>query len=67
MASVVIYAVFGDLYAATLVLTRSPWAALAAGAVSLAAAAGHPKLCWPLAAGALDARRENLAMVAQGR
>ena len=67
MTSVLIYAVFSGLFAAVLALTRSPLAALAAGAVILAAAAAAAKLCWPLAAMALDARRENLAMVAQGR
>jgi len=35
--------------------------------VVLAAAAGVARLGWPLAARALDARRENVAMIAQGR
>ena len=51
----------------TVALTRSPIAGLAAGTLVLAAAAGIARLGWPLAALALDARRENLAMVAQGR
>jgi hypothetical protein len=67
MASVLIYGVCGGLFAGVLALTGSPWAGLATAALILLAAALSARLFWPLAALALDARRENLAMVAQGR
>jgi hypothetical protein len=67
MASTLAYGVCGGLFAATLALTRSPLAGLAAAALVLAAAWAVARLGWTLAGRALDARRENLAMVAQGR
>jgi hypothetical protein len=66
-SAVFAYAVCGGLFAATLALTESAVAGLAAAMLVLAAAWGIARLGWPLAARALDARRENLAMVAQGR
>ncbi len=67
MASVLIYGFCGGLFAAVLALTGSPWAGLTTAALILVAASLSARLFWPLAARALDARRENLAMVAQGR
>jgi hypothetical protein len=67
MVSTAAYGVCGGLFAATLALTRSPLAGLAAATLVLAAAWGVARLGWTLAGRALDARRENLAMVAQGR
>jgi ABC-type ATPase involved in cell division len=67
LSSVIAYGICGGIFAATLALTRSPLAGLAAAALVLAAGAGIARLGWPLAARALDSRRENLAMVAQGR
>jgi hypothetical protein len=67
LSSVAAYGVCGGLFATTLALTRSPWAGALAAAIVLAAAAAFARVGWLLAARALDARRENLAMVAQGR
>lgn len=67
ITSTFVYAVCGGIFATTVVLTRSPVAGFAAATALLAAAALVARLSWPLAARALDARRENLAMVAQGR
>jgi hypothetical protein len=67
MVSTAAYGLCGGLFAATLALTRSPLAGLAAATLVLAAAWGVARLGWTLAGRALDARRENLAMVAQGR
>jgi len=67
LAAVVAYAACGGIFAATVALTHSPLAGLAAATLLLGAAAGIAGLGWPLAARALDARRENLAMIAQGR
>ena len=67
MFSVLAYVVCCGIFAATLALTQRPLAGLAAAALVFALAAGIARLGWPLAARALDARRENLAMVAQGR
>ena len=67
MASVLVYAACGGLFAAVLALTGSPWAGLAAAALILAVAALVARFGWRLAAEALDARRENLALVAAGR
>ena len=66
-ASVLIFGVCGGLFSTVLALTGSPWAGLAVAVLILVAAALSARLFWPLAARALDARRENLAMVAQGR
>jgi len=67
VSSVIAYAVCGGIFATALALTRSPVAGLAAASLVLAAGAGIARLGWPLAARGMDARRENLAMVAQGR
>jgi hypothetical protein len=67
LAAVLAYATCGGIFAATLALTRRPLAGIAAATVVLAIAAGIARLGWPLAAEALEARRENLAMIAQGR
>jgi hypothetical protein len=67
MASVFLYAVCCGLFATVVALTGKPWAGLGAAVLILAAAALSARLLWPVAARALDARRENLAMVAQGR
>jgi hypothetical protein len=67
MASAVAYGVCGGLFTTTLAVTRSPLAGLFAATLVLAAAAGMARLGWTLAGRAVDARRENLAMVAQGR
>ena len=65
--SVLAYSVCAGIYATVLALTRSPLAGLGTAVVVLAAAAGFARFGWRIAARALDARRENLAMVAQGR
>jgi hypothetical protein len=67
MVSVLVYAVCAGIFAATLALTKRPLAGLAAATLVLALSAGIARLGWPLAARAMDARRENLALVAQGR
>jgi hypothetical protein len=67
MASTVAYGVCGGLFAATLALTRNPLAGLAAAALLLGAAWAVARVGWRVAGRAMDARRENLAMVAQGR
>ena len=67
MASVLVYAGCGGLFAGVLALTGSASAGLATAALILAAASAFARLGWRLAAEALDGRRENLAMVAGGR
>jgi hypothetical protein len=67
LASAVAYGVCGGTLAVALAVTHSPAAGVLASLLVLAAAAGLARLGWPLAAQALDARRENLAMIAQGR
>jgi hypothetical protein len=67
LLSVLGYSVCAGSFALTLALTQRPLAGLAAATFILAAAAGIARSGWPLAARAVDARRENLAMVAQGR
>jgi hypothetical protein len=67
MLSVLGYTVCAGSFALTLALTQRPVAGLMAATFILAVAAGIARLGWPLAAAAVDARRENLAMVAQGR
>jgi hypothetical protein len=49
------------------VLSQSPAATFAASLAVLAVAAGFATLAFPLAAKTLGGRRENLAMIAQGR
>jgi hypothetical protein len=67
LLSVFAYGACAAIFAATLALTGSPVAGLAVAALILTAAAVVARFGWRLAARALDARRENLAMVAQGR
>ena len=67
LSAVTAYGVCGGTFVGTLALTRSPLAGVAAATLMLAGACGIARVGWPLAAQALDARRENLAMVAQGR
>jgi hypothetical protein len=67
LASAVAYGLCGGTFAAVLALTHSPVAGMLTGVLVLAAAAGVARLGWGLAARALDARRENVAMIALGR
>jgi len=67
LASVVASVAGAVVFAATYVLAGSAAAVLAASCVALAIAAAVAALGFPLAAQALDLRRENLAMIAQGR
>ena len=67
MSAVLVYSVCGGIFATTLALTQEPMAGLVAATAVLAAASVIARFGWRLAARAMDARRENLAMVAQGR
>ena len=55
------------LFIATFAMTGSALAVLASSLVGTAVAAGWAALALPLAAQAVELRRENLAMIAQGR
>jgi hypothetical protein len=67
MASLIASSAAGGLFVATFALTGSPLAVLASSLAATVIACGLAALGLPLAAQALALRRENLAMIAQGR
>ncbi|HEX4823760.1 MAG TPA: hypothetical protein VFV19_05580 [Candidatus Polarisedimenticolaceae bacterium] len=67
LVSVIAFAACAGVFTSALALTGSRWGGLAAAIAVFAAAAAIARAGWPLAGRALDARRENLAMMAQGR
>jgi hypothetical protein len=67
MASVVASAAAAGVFVAAFALTGSPAAVLAASVMSLTLAVAIAAAALPFAAAALEVRRENLAMTAQGR
>jgi hypothetical protein len=67
LACLLVYTACGATIAGALVISRRPGAALAVSVVVLALAAAAARWGWRLAGDAVDARRENLAMTAQGR
>lgn len=65
--AVLVFALCGGIFAATLAFTQRPLVGLGAAIVVLASAATFSRWAMGLVGRVLDARRENLAMMAQGR